>query len=277
MSLSNGGRPILKQRYSEYMTAAVLQALIQSEKQRESVALVTVTSSDQEYDGWIGRHLVVWADDRPPVGDLAPNAWQAELAAAARAALAERRHRQVHFASDRGSITLFIEVRAHPYHLIIAGAGHVAVPLASMAALCDFTVTVLDDRPQYASTQRFPTADRVIAGPFREELRALRGDRPTFDPATCLVLVTRGHQHDVDLLLEVLDDPLAYIGMIGSQRRIRAVYELLERERGIPRQKFDRVHAPIGLDIGAQTPAEIAVAILAEMIDVLRGGKVRRK
>jgi xanthine dehydrogenase accessory factor len=86
------------------------------------------------------------------------------------------------------------------------------------------------------------------------------------------VLVTRGHQYDVELLLEVLDDPLAYLGMIGSRRRIRAVYELLERERGIPRHKFDRVHAPIGLNIGAQTPAEIAVAILAEIIATVRGG-----
>ncbi|MCB0133867.1 MAG: XdhC family protein [Caldilineaceae bacterium] len=255
------------------MTATVLNALIEAERRRESVALVTLTEGEGTYAELPGRHLVVWADDRPPVGDLVIPVWQADVVDAARAALAERRHRQARFAGEQGAVTLFIEVRAQPYHLIIAGAGHVAVPLAAMAALCDFTVTVLDDRPQYANAQRFPAADRVIAGPFREELRKLRGDRPAFDPATCLVLVTRGHQHDVDLLLEVLDDPLAYLGMIGSRRRIRAVYELLERERGIPRQRFDRVHAPIGLDIGAQTPAEIAVAILAEMIEVLRGGK----
>ena len=255
------------------MTATVLNALIEAERRRESVALVTLTEGEGTYAELPGRHLVVWADDRPPVGDLVIPVWQADVVDAARAALAERRHRQARFAGEQGAVTLFIEVRAQPYHLIIAGAGHVAVPLAAMATLCDFTVTVLDDRPQYANAQRFPAADRVIAGPFRDELRKLRGDRPAFDPATCLVLVTRGHQHDVDLLLEVLDDPLAYLGMIGSRRRIRAVYELLERERGIPRQRFDRVHAPIGLDIGAQTPAEIAVAILAEMIEVLRGGK----
>jgi len=255
------------------VTATILNALIEAERRRESVALVTLTEGEGTYAELRGCHLVVWADDRPTVGDLVIPAWQTEVVDAARAALAERRHHQARFAGEQGAVTLFIEVRAQPYHLIIAGAGHVAVPLAAMAALCDFTVTVLDDRPQYANAQRFPAADRVIAGPFREELRKLRGARPAFDPATCLVLVTRGHQHDVDLLLEVLDDPLAYLGMIGSRRRIRAVYELLERERGIPRQRFDRVHAPIGLDIGAQTPAEIAVAILAEMIEVLRGGK----
>jgi xanthine dehydrogenase accessory factor len=132
-------------------------------------------------------------------------------------------------------------------------------------------VTVLDDRPQYANRQRFPTADRVIAGPFAEELPRLRHGRQTFDGNTYLVLVTRGHQYDVACLLEVLDDPVAYIGMIGSQRRIRAVYELLEREQGIPPHKFDRIHAPIGLAIGAQTPAEIAVCIMAEIISVQRG------
>ncbi len=119
---------------------------------------------------------------------------------------------------------------------------------------------------------RFPSAQRVIAGPFRAELAALREQGPGLDANTYIVLVTRGHQHDIDCLVEVLDDPVAYIGMIGSQRRIRAVFELLERERGIPAGKFDRVHAPIGLDIGARTPAEIAVCIMAEMINVLRGG-----
>ncbi|MCB0126280.1 MAG: XdhC family protein, partial [Caldilineaceae bacterium] len=125
---------------------------------------------------------------------------------------------------------------------------------------------------QYAHPARFPTADRVIAGPFRAELQKLRGGKPTFDNHTYLVMVTRGHQYDVESLLEVLDDPVAYIGMIGSQRRVRAVFELLEREQGIAPEKFDRVYAPIGIDIGARTPAEIAVCIMAEIINILRDG-----
>jgi xanthine dehydrogenase accessory factor len=141
-----------------------------------------------------------------------------------------------------------------------------------MAKICDYEVTVLDDRSQYAQRARFPTADRVIAGPFRRELQRLRGDRPTFDGRTCLVLVTRGHQYDMECLLEVINDPLAYVGMIGSQRRVRAVFELLEKEQSVPAEIFDRVYAPIGLDIGAVTPAEIAVCIMAEVINVLAGG-----
>ena len=174
-----------------------------------------------------------------------------------------------------GLLQLFVDVQAPPPHLLIIGAGHIAAPLAEIGRICDFEVTVLDDRPQYANRQRFPTADRVIAGEFTAELRRLRLGRPTFDEDTYLVLVTRGHQYDVACLLEVLDDPVAYIGMIGSQRRIRAVYELLEREQGIPPEKFDRIHAPVGLAIGAQTPAEIAVCIMAEIISVQRGVRGR--
>jgi xanthine dehydrogenase accessory factor len=93
------------------------------------------------------------------------------------------------------------------------------------------------------------------------------------DADTFIVLVTRGHSHDVDCLLEVLDSPARYIGMIGSKRRIQAVFDLLEKEQGIPRQKFDRIYAPIGLDIGAETPAEIGVCIMAEIIKIYRGGR----
>lgn len=254
------------------MTRAVLAALTAAAAQRAAVALVIVLRAEGEFAGAGGRHLVVWPDARPPVGDLDIGELQPQLLAATRQALDARRHTRLDYQTAQGALALFVEVQPQPFHLIIAGAGHVAVPLATMAALCDFTVTVLDDRPQYANVQRFPTANRVIAGPFREELRNLRGDQLAFDAQTCLVLVTRGHQYDVELLLEVLDDPLAYLGMIGSRRRIRAVYDLLEQERGIPRHKFDRVHAPIGLNIGAQTPAEIAVAILAEIIATVRGG-----
>ena len=162
---------------------------------------------------------------------------------------------------------VFVEVQRRAPELLIVGGGHIAVPLAQMASLCDFAVTVLDDRPSFANKERFPNAAKVIAAPLRETVRDLPMDQDTF-----IVLVTRGHSHDVDCLLEVLDRPVAYIGMIGSQRRVDAVFELLENEMGIDPRKFDRVFAPIGIAIGAHTPAEIAICILAEMINVLRGG-----
>ena len=253
------------------MHRQILENLLASMEKREAVALVTVTAGDGAFSAHVGRHAVVWPDfQRPPVGGLGLGTLQAAALADVRRAILGKAHRTLAYTTDQGTLSLFVEVQPRPPHLIIVGAGHIAVPLAATAKICDFQVTVLDDRPQYAHPARFPTADQVIAGPFLPELRNLRRGQPAFDDDTYIALITRGHQYDVECLLEILDDPLAYIGMIGSRRRIRAVYQLLEQEQGIPAHKFERIHAPIGLDIGARTPAEIAVCIMAEIISVLR-------
>jgi xanthine dehydrogenase accessory factor len=204
--------------------------------------------------------------DRPPLGELGLDPGLAErVMSDARDVLRGRQHRLLRY-RDQG-LAVFVEVQRRAPELLIVGAGHIAVPLAQMASICDFAVTVLDDRPLYANKNRFPTAHKVLSAPLRETVRELPLDQDSF-----IVLVTRGHSHDVDCLLEVLDRPVAYIGMIGSQRRVDAVFKLLSEEMGIDPLKFDRVYAPIGIDIAAQTPAEIAVCIMAEIINVLRGG-----
>ncbi|MBK8046295.1 MAG: XdhC family protein [Anaerolineales bacterium] len=237
---------------------------------------LTAIAATGVWAGQLGRHLLIGSEAGEfPAGTLDAGALQPRLLDDAQEALRLRSHRETTYEAAGSLLTVFFEVQAPAPHLIVAGAGHIAAPLAAIARICDFEVTVLDDRPQYASQARFPTADRVIAGPFREELRKLRGGRPQFDANTFLVLVTRGHQHDIECLLEVLDDPVAYIGMIGSRRRISAVFNLLEREQRIDPARLDRVFAPIGLDIGAQTPAEIAVCIMSEIINTMRGGPAR--
>jgi xanthine dehydrogenase accessory factor len=249
----------------------MLAALTAALDRRQAVALVTATAGTGALANQVGHRLLVSADAAQlPLGDLIAPQLEEQILRDVRAALAVRTAGSAEYQAAGSALQLFIDVQVPPPHLLIVGAGHIAAPLAEIGHICDFEVTVLDDRPQYANRQRFPTADRVIAGAFTEELRQLRRGQPTFDENTYLVLVTRGHQYDVACLLEVLDDPVAYIGMIGSQRRIRAVYELLEREQGVAPEKFDRIHAPIGLDIGAQTPAEIAVCIMAEIISVQR-------
>lgn len=255
------------------MPTDILSALTDSIDRREAVALVTVTAADGAFAPALGQDAVVWSDPaRTPVGSLELGALTDRVLADARQVIREKSPRHLRYTEADGSVSLFVDVQQRPPHLIVVGAGHIAVPLAAMAKLCEFQVTVLDDRPQFANRERFPSADSVVAGPFRAELDRMRQGKATFDDDTYIVLVTRGHQYDVESLLEVLDDPLAYIGMIGSRRRIRAVFELLEKEQGIPAAKFDRVYAPVGLNIGAITPAEIAVCILAEMINVMRGG-----
>lgn len=261
------------------MSNAILDALIAEVDARRPVALVTVVGTSASLQAALGSRLVVREGDEVPAAGALPDG-VLQLAHGIMASVQELLRQDVDGASllrveDGGAwLELFAEVQRPPRHLVLCGAGHIAQPLAEMAHICGFDVTIIDDRAYYASRTRFPIATRIEVGPFRQMLRQLRHVTP-FDRRTYLVLVTRGHQHDVDCLLEVLDDDLAYVGMIGSQRRIRAVFALLESEQHIPAERFAAVHAPIGLDIAAQTPAEIAVAILAEMIDVTRGGRGR--
>ena len=240
--------------------------LLDSINTREPVALATVTEGPAA-----GRQAVVWLD-RPPLGDLGLGDMTAQVIADAQEVLRGRQHRLLCYSTasvqfPTSNLSVFVEVQRRAPEMLIVGGGHIALPLAQMASLCGFAVTVLDDRPSFANPERFPTAQRTIAAPLRETVREL-----PMDPDTFVVLVTRGHSHDVDCLLEVLDRPVAYIGMIGSQRRVDAVFELLESEMGLDPAKFDRVYAPIGIAIGAHTPAEIAICIMAEVINVLRGG-----
>jgi len=257
---------------------SVVPVLLASVRAREPVALATVIDGPNA-----GRDAVVWLD-KSPLGTLGLGEMESRVIADAQDVLRGRQHRLLRYPastpaeqavqpptsnlqSPTSSFSVFVEVQRRAPELLIVGAGHIAMPLAQIAGMCDFSVTVLDDRPSFANQARFPTARQVIAAPLRETVRDLPMDADTF-----IVLVTRGHSQDVECLLEVLDRPVAYIGMIGSQRRVDAVFELLETEMGIDPVKFDRVYAPIGIAIGARTPAEIAVCITAEMINVLRGG-----
>lgn len=247
------------------MDLSLLQELNRALRGRKSVAVVTLLRGESTAEMSVGDQcLVDPTDGAVPVGALRlPEAIVGQVLEI----IAGRDSKALPIRTKELTCDLFVEVHAAPSHLLIVGAGHIAVPLASMANLCEFQVTVLDDRPQYASQVRFPTADQVRAAPLVGTLRSMR-DAGQLDRHTSVVLVTRGHQHDVDCLTELIRDDLAYIGMIGSKRRIRAVWELLEAEYHLDRSLFSKVHAPIGLDIGGRTPAEIAVAILAEIIMV---------
>ncbi|MBE6907361.1 MAG: xanthine dehydrogenase [Ruminococcaceae bacterium] len=157
---------------------------------------------------------------------------------------------------------------AEPYfpesRLIILGGGHIAKPLAEFSAKCGFSVTVVDDRPSFANKQRFPLADKVLCESFDSCFPLLNINRSTF-----IVIITRGHRHDLDCLRQALHFETAYTGMIGSRRRVRAAIAQLSDE-GFSDEKLNLVRAPIGLDIGAQTPEEISVSILSELIQFKR-------
>ena len=180
----------------------------------------------------------------------------------------QRRARRVgDVAPDTAEVVL--EPMLPPDHLIIVGAGHIAQPLAALAHVLGWEVTVIDDRERFASRERFPHARAVVVNEFD---RAIAAQQIT--PWTYLVLVTRGHEHDENTLRQVVGSPAPYIGMIGSRRRVLVVFERL-RALGVPEEFLKRVYAPIGLDIGSRTPEEIALAILAEMVNVKRKGQAQ--
>jgi xanthine dehydrogenase accessory factor len=164
---------------------------------------------------------------------------------------------------------VMFEIIEAPVTLLIVGGGHIGLSLATIAAHVGFSVAVIDDRELYANAERFPMADRVMAGDFNEHL-------PSFPIGahTYIVLVSRGHKQDETALRLVVGRGAAYVGMIGSKRRVSTVLRHLAEE-GYPIDALERVYTPIGFDIGAETPEEIAISIMAELIAVRRGGSGR--
>jgi xanthine dehydrogenase accessory factor len=147
--------------------------------------------------------------------------------------------------------------------LLIVGAGHVGQAVARLATDVDFDVWVLDDREAYASRERFPTAQRRLVGDIGAALERLVADG--IHPAIWCLIVTRGHSHDEEALYHLAKSPAGYVGMIGSKRKIKMIFDDLIA-RGIPAEALRRVHAPLGFSIGSQTVPEIAVSIVAELI-----------
>jgi xanthine dehydrogenase accessory factor len=214
--------------------------------------------------------MLIWPDRAEgSMGDAGAN--EAVLRAARDALANGSPPRQLRIATPTGEIRVYLEAHAPIPALVIVGAGHIARPLCAIGARLGFAVTVLDDRPAFATAERFPEAVTVDRVDFTDPFREL-----TVRPTTHVVLVTRGHRFDFDALRILLRGEVqpAYIGMVGSQRRVRAALAELAAE-GIDADRLRAIHAPIGLDIGAETPEEIAVAIAAEIVLLRRGGSGR--
>lgn len=214
-----------------------------------------------------GERMSVWAHRHE--GTLGGANLDGAALRIARTALAESdRPATLELEGDGIRCTVYVEPHRPPPELVIVGAGHIARPLCRIGAMLGFRVTVLDDRPEFATRERFPEADEVRPAEFHDPFRGVRIGRGTY-----LVLVTRGHKYDFEALRDVLHRPElpAYVGMIGSRRRTRAALEQLAKD-GVTDDRLRTVHAPIGLHLGGETPEEIAVAIAAEIVMARRGG-----
>ena len=214
-------------------------------------------------------------DDGSIVGTIGGGCVEADVWQAAREVMESEKPRTLKFDLNQdpkydtglvcgGTLEVFVEPVLPPAVLYIFGAGHVALNLCQSAAGAGFQVTVTDDRSSYATRERFPTAHEIHALDFEEATQKLDPSESSY-----IVIVTRGHRDDMRILRWAVQTRARYVGMIGSKRKVIEIFRTLQNE-GVPAHLFDRVHAPIGLDIGAITPEEIAVAISAELIAIRR-------
>jgi len=254
----------------------VFAALGEALKNGEDVVLVTIVAANGSTPQRVGAKMLVYADGRV-VGTIGGGCYENEALWKARETLKTRKACTVRyeladdFAAESGLICggqmeVFIEPIEPAPTVYIFGAGHVGQFVARVAHDAGFRVNVVDDREKFANRERFPDAAEIIVD-----------DIPTWLANTAIpssayaVVVTRGHRHDLDALRALAPRALRYLGLIGSRAKVKRLYDMVVEEATVPVERLEQIHAPIGLDIGAVTPQEIAVSIVAELIAVRRG------
>jgi xanthine dehydrogenase accessory factor len=240
-------------------------------------ALATITSVRGSIPSFQTSKMLV-RDDGSIVGTIGGGCVEAEVWQAAREVMEEEKPRTLTFNLNQnpkydtglvcgGTLEVFIEPVLPVPVLYLFGAGHVAVSTYKVASAAGFDVVVVDDRETYANRERFPEAREVVAEDFEQACAQISPSESSY-----IVIVTRGHRDDMRVLRWAVTTPARYIGMIGSKRKTIAIFKELIQE-GMEPALFERVSAPVGLEIGAVTPEEIAVAIVAELIAVRRGSE----
>ncbi len=263
------------------MNEEVFKAVTAALGRGEPAALVTIVAAHGSTPQRVGAKMLVFADGRT-VGTIGGGCYENDAFWKAREAIRAGSQPQVvryelddDLAAESGLICggqmeVYIEPLSPSPHLYVAGAGHVAASLASIAHEAGFRVHVIDDREKFANPERFPAADLIVQA-IPDWLQAA-----TLPPSAYVVVVTRGHRHDLDALRALAGRELKYVGMIGSRAKVKRIEDALLAE-GVSADFLRSVHAPIGLDIGAVTPAEIAVSIVAELIAVRYGRAAGRE
>jgi xanthine dehydrogenase accessory factor len=257
------------------MNREVFAAVAEALEKGEAAALVTIVATHGSTPQRVGAKMLVFADGRI-VGTIGGGCYENDAFWKARDAIADRKPQLVHyelsddFAQETGLICggqmdVYIEPIEPAPQLYIVGAGHVGFHLARLAHEVGFRVHVIDDREKFANAERFPTAEEIVVDDIAGWLA-----RTALPPHAYAVIVTRGHTNDLEALRALAPHELRYLGLIGSRAKVARIFDALGADQ-MPAAHLDRVHAPIGLDIGAVTPQEIAVSILAELIAVKHG------
>ena len=263
------------EHYNYKVNHEVFAALGEALADGEEVALVTIVAANGSTPQRVGAKMLVYADGRV-VGTIGGGCYENDAFWKAREALGTGKSALLHydlnddFAQENGLVCggqmdVHIDPLEPTPQLFIVGAGHVGWHLGKLAVEAGFRVHVVDDREKFASAERFPGAEQVIVEPIPEWLH-----RTELPQSAFVVVVTRGHTHDLDAMRALAPRELRYLGLIGSRAKVARIYDALLGE-GMPIECLERVYSPIGLDIGAITPAEIAVSILAELIAIRHG------
>lgn len=256
------------------MTEEVFAAVTHALEQGEEAALVTIVATRGSTPQRVGAKLLVFADGRT-VGTIGGGCYENDAFWKAREIIRTRRAEVVTYdltddlAEESGLICgghmeVFIEPIEPAPHLYIAGAGHVAHQLGRFAAAVGFKVHVVDDREKFANSERFPDAVEIAVDSIPDWLQK------SVRPNSYVVVATRGHVHDLDALRALAGHELRYVGLIGSRAKVKRLDDAL-LEESISREWLQQLHSPIGLQIGAVTPEEIAISIVAELIAAKRG------
>ena len=248
----------------------VYEELVELRRAGQKCAVATIVEVAGSIPSFQSAKMLI-RQDGSMVGTIGGGCTEAEVWQAARDVIDSEKPRMLQFnlgqeaAYDNGLIcggqlNVYVEPVLPVPKALIFGAGHISKSLSKVATLAGFGTIVVDDRESYANRERFPEAVDVIAEEYEDVFQRLPAD-----DATYAIIVTRGHRDDMRVLRWAVDQPLRYIGMIGSKRKTLEVAKHLRKE-GVVLRKLSRIHAPMGLDIGAVTPEEIAVAVVAEMI-----------
>jgi len=255
----------------------VFEELVRLRGQGRKCALATIVDVRGSIPSYATAKLLV-RDDGSMAGTIGGGCVEADVWSAAREVMETEKPKRLTFnlgqdaAYDNGLICggqldVFIEPVLPTPRAFIFGAGHISKSLSKIAAMAGFAPVIIDDRESFANRERFPEAEEVHAAEYEDVFPKLAINETSY-----LIVVTRGHRDDMRVLKLAIATPARYIAMIGSKRKVIGVIRELEKE-GLPRVAFERLHAPMGLDIGAVSPEEIAISVAAEMIAVRRNAQ----
>lgn len=250
-------------------TERVFEELVKKQQSQEPCALVLLVEVKGSVPAGAGAKMVVFANG-DIAGTVGGGTMEQEAIDAALLAMEKGETALLHVDLSAapsyvcgGRATLYIEPVLPASRLIIAGAGHVGQALCKSAATVGFSVIIVDDRPEYANPALLPEATRVITNDFETIF-----DRLSVSSSTSIVCATRGHAHDYTVIRKALTTPAAYVGLVGSRSKRSSFLKRLQQEEGISEKSLTKLYTPVGLDIGARSPAEIAVSITAQLIQI---------